>query len=611
MLTKASRRWLIPLFLIAGLLLFTTPADAQSRGQTNGRKTKTEKKEATKSAASKANRSSGNRSNASGSRQRSNSAANRSSQASSAQNGSTSSRSQQRSRGNSTATSSNRAQNSNQSAGRSSRSGSNSSARTSSRTPRSSAGQSTSPSAGSSSTATRNSRGSSSTSTRRSTGNSRITDQSSSGRSARQGDSRNNDASSGRTSSSTQARDRNVSSNNDRRTGNSRTETGNRGRQTASSGRTNSSNRGTTTRQQNDRSRTVVTERNRTTQTRRDNTTVRIQPSRRNHGSSRQVYTRKQYKHRPTLHVKNPHYKKYNKHYNKHYYVSPVYYHRPHIQVNVTWPWQNRYYRKWKPHYRYKQVVYVNVGTHKKYRSARIDVRTDYHQEVRYADHRKAVVDIYLDRIEVYEDGYFYGEVYKIPDHLSHIEATIYRNGDVVYDKDVFLVGDTRAGFEMISTRNYDGYVLDYYERSHGYKVGKLNFRSKRVESRRYSRLFDPYGYNSYAPISLLPEDRYLADYGYDSVSYNYYDDDYDPYYGGSYDDDYYDYYDDGSYYRYDAPRNSTYGKSPNDQNYSKQTVDARIAASGPIKINNNQAFTTRAGLSVKYEREAQLERIR
>ncbi|MBX2820027.1 MAG: hypothetical protein KTR29_10115 [Rhodothermaceae bacterium] len=298
----------------------------------------------------------------------------------------------------------------------------------------------------------------------------------------------------------------------------------------------------------------------------------------------------------------------------KHLYVSPVYNHRPHIQVNVTWPWQNRYHRKWEPHYRYKQVVYVNIGGRKNYRRSRIDVRTDYHQEVRYADHGKAVVDIYLDRIEVYKDGYFYGEVYRIPDHLSHIEATIYRNGDIVYDKDVFLVGDPEVGFEMISTRNYDGYVLDYYQRSHGYKAGKLNFRSRRVESRRYSRLFDPYGYNNYAPISLLPEDRYLADYGYDSVSYNYYDDDYDPYYGGSYDDDYYDYYDDGSYYRYDqysAPRQGTYGKAPDYPNYNKQTVQARIAASGPIKLNNNKSVKTRAGVSINFEREAQLERIR
>ena len=604
MLSKASRRWLIPLLLIAGLLFITTPADAQSRGQTNGRTTKTEKKEAGKSATSRSSRSSNNRSSSAGtassSRQRSSSGAGASSQSGSSQNRSTASRSQQRSRSSSTTANRNQTRTSNQSTGRSSRSGSSTSANSSRNSSRGSSGRSTPSASGSSNTRSGNassgSRGSSSQATR-SSGTSRTTNRGSSTQSTRQSDNRSSGASTGRTSSTTRTRDRSVSSTRERST--TRTTTDNRDRQSANSGRTSSSSRGTTARQNNGRSRTVVTDRNRTVQTRRDNTTVQIQPSRRHHGSSRQVYTRKNYKHRPTLHVK------------KNVYVSPVYYHRPHIQVNVTWPWQNRYYRKWKPHYRYKQVVYVNVGHGRKYRTSRIDVRTDYHQEVRYADHRKAVVDIYLDRIEVYEDGYFYGEVYKIPSHLSHIEATIYRNGDIVYDKDVFVVGDPRAGFEMISTRNYDGHVLDYYDRSHGYKVGKLNFRSRRVESRRYSRLFDPYDYNSYAPISLLPEDQYLADYGYESVSYNYYDDDYDPYYGGSYDDDYYDYYDDGSYYQYEAPRGNTYGKSPDYPSYSKQSVNARIAAAGPIKMNKNSSYTTRAGLSVKFEREAQLERIR
>ena len=296
-----------------------------------------------------------------------------------------------------------------------------------------------------------------------------------------------------------------------------------------------------------------------------------------------------------------------------HVVISPVYYHRPHVYVNVDWPWQNRYYRNWNPHYRYKQVVYVNVGHGTRYRRARVDVRTEYQQEVRYADNNKAVIDIYLEKIEVYENGYFCGEVYRIPDHLSHIEATVYRNGEVVYDRDVFILGDPEVGFEMISTRHYGGYVLDHYDRSHGYEVGKLDFRRKRVYSRSYSRLFDPYGRNGFVPISLLPEERHVADFGYDSVSYNYYNDDYDPYYGGSYDDDYYDYYDDGSYYKYDAPRSQTYGRSSRapDALHSKQTVQARIAASGPISINNKQTVTTRAGLAVNIEREGQLERIR
>ena len=634
MLTKASSRWVIPLCLIAGLLCFTTPADAQSRGQ---RQAKTEQKEAKKSSRTRSNSSAREVSNKSKGSRSSNSSkpsatrnesmqgrqkpkveTNRPSRGTSSQPARTpntrSSANTRTTRDSSPKANrpSNTGSTNTRSTSRSSNQANQSSNTRSTANNRSTRGASNQPNRSSNTRSTannRSTRGASNqpnrSSNTRSTANNRST-RGASNQPNRSSNTRSTANNRSTRSSSTQGtRDDNRST----RTTNNRSSSNrtvqrdsNRGRQTASNGRASSSNR-STTRQNNDRSRTVVTERNRTVQNRRDNTRVVIQPSpnRRHHGSARQVYKRKNYKHRPTLHVKRYGHK-------KHHYVSPVYYHRPHIQVNVTWPWQNRYHRKWKPHYRYKQVVYVNAGGHRNYRSARIDVRTDYYQEVRYADHRKAVVDIYLDRVEVYEDGYFLGEVDRIPDHLSHIEATIYRNGDIVYDKDVFLVGDSRVGFEMISTRDYNGYVLSQYDRSHGYKVGRLNFRNGRVEARRYSRLFDPYDYNSYAPISLLPEDRYLADYGYDSVSYNYYDEGCDPYYGGSYEEDYYDYYDDGSYYKYDAPRGNSYGRSPQ---HGRQSVQASIAAAGPIKLNNNNTVQTRAGISVTYEREAQLERIR
>ena len=255
-------------------------------------------------------------------------------------------------------------------------------------------------------------------------------------------------------------------------------------------------------------------------------------------------------------------------------------------------------------------MVYVNVGWGRRHREARIDIRTDYEHHVKYADHNKAVVEIYLNRVEVYEDGYFLGEVYKIPNRLSHIEATIYRNGDIVYDRDVFLVGDARAGFEMISTRHYGGYVMDHYRRGHDIDVGRLDFRRHRVKTRRYSRLFDPYDFNGFAPISLLPEDdQLLADYGDESLSYGYYNDEYDPYYGGSYDDDYYDYDDDGRSYRYDRPNYGSYGYDSNGSQYFNR--DAIASANQPLTLRQEVDFKTRQGFAIRMEREAELQRIK
>ena len=569
-LSHLARRWAIPLCLVLGIFTYELPAQAQSRGQTSGRETKSEKKETTKRSTSK-------RSEASEGNQRQ----------------SSSSRSNRSSRERSASPNSSR-QSSNRRAGSSSQEKSSSSmgqSRSSSRTR-----------AGSSTQQSRNSR-----STENMQRNSSSVDRSSSNRSR----------SESRGSSSESSRTRNRSSNETSQRGRSSSRvdrSGSQGRDSRQSSRSRTDRNEQANRSRtSDRDRTRVdVERSRTTERSRT-----VEQSRTSNAPARRSTSRNRSEGEVRIHPAPNHRDGRNHNWNKkkhygynkpNYRVSPVYHHRPHIQINVNWPWQNRYRRKWKPHYRYRQVVYVNVGWGKRYRQAQIDVRTEYHQRVRYADHRKAVVDIYLDKIEVYEDGYFFGEVVRIPDHLSHIKATIYRNGDIVYDRDVFLVGDPRSGFEMISTQHYDGYVLDHYQRSHGYKVGRLDFRRRRVESRRYSRLFDPYDFHGHAPISLLPEDRYLADYGYESVSYNYYTEDCDPYYGGNYDDDYYDYYEDGGYSRHSPQYNRPNSAAPT---HDRQTVQASIAASGPIKLSDNKTIQTRGGVSVSFQREGQLERIR
>lgn len=206
---------------------------------------------------------------------------------------------------------------------------------------------------------------------------------------------------------------------------------------------------------------------------------------------------------------------------------------RPFVRVDVEWPWEHRHRRGWAPRYRYRQVVSFEAGWGGRHRDARIDVRTDYRHRVRSADHRRAVVDIFIDRIALYEDGYFLGAVDRIPERLRRIRAVIHRNGRVDFDRDVFLVGDPYAGFELIATRHYEGFLLDDYRRGHDLQVGVLDLRRGRVEPVRHSRLFDPYDFDGFVPISLLPEDDgRLCDYGYGSVTAHYYGDDDDYYYG-------------------------------------------------------------------------------
>ncbi len=160
-------------------------------------------------------------------------------------------------------------------------------------------------------------------------------------------------------------------------------------------------------------------------------------------------------------------------------YRAPVYRHgpvvRPRVRIHFDWPWEHRYRLGWAPRYRYRQVLFVNVGWGRRHRDARLDVRTEYYHRVRRADARKAEIEIFVDRIEIYEGGRFLGEVRHIPSDLSRIRATVYRNGRTEFDRSVFLVGDPYVGFEMISTRYYDGYVLNAYRSSHGFRVGRVD----------------------------------------------------------------------------------------------------------------------------------------
>ncbi|QXD15224.1 hypothetical protein GQ464_017770 [Rhodocaloribacter litoris] len=209
---------------------------------------------------------------------------------------------------------------------------------------------------------------------------------------------------------------------------------------------------------------------------------------------------------------------------------GPVVVVRPHVQVNVHWPWTYRHRRHWRPRYRYRQVVYVEVHWGRRHRTSRIDVQTYYRQEVRYADAHHAVVDLYIEEIELFRDGRYYGRVHHIPARLGHLTARIYRDGRVVFDRDVFIVGDPHAGFEMIATRHRGGYVFDGYYGPGEWVVGRLDLRHQAVHLVHRSRLFDPYDFEGWVPISLLPDDlAWRYDYGAGAISA--YDDD-DDYYG-------------------------------------------------------------------------------
>lgn len=205
---------------------------------------------------------------------------------------------------------------------------------------------------------------------------------------------------------------------------------------------------------------------------------------------------------------------------------------RPRIHVDIYWPWVVRHHRHWRPVYRYRQVVKVETVVYGRPSRAEVEVETVYSHEVVHANDEFAEIDVRIERLELFQGGQFLGYVDRLPSDLSQMTATVYRNGEVYFDREIFLLGDPYAGFEVVSTRSYDGYVLDAYHHTDGYRAGSVDLRNHRVRSRKSSRLFRPNRADSHVPISLLPNDEgWLWDYGIDAISATV--DDYDWYYGG------------------------------------------------------------------------------
>lgn len=252
------------------------------------------------------------------------------------------------------------------------------------------------------------------------------------------------------------------------------------------------------------------------------------------------------------------------------------------------WPWERRRRSGWSPLYEYRQVVVTDAGWGRRRRAARLDVRTVYRHRVRSANHRRAELDIDIERIELYQGGRFLGEVRHVPNKLGRVRATLHRNGRMQFDRQVFLVGDWRSGFEMISTRHYDRHVLDAYDRAHGYRVGVLNLRRERVDPVRHSRLFDPYAFDGFVPVDLLPENRgWLFDYGMESVSTRRYRDDV---YG--------DVYDDVLYYGY-----GDHGPAPYFSTRPSVTLPS-------LQEADRREITTVRGARIELDRTAEIRRI-
>ena len=200
-------------------------------------------------------------------------------------------------------------------------------------------------------------------------------------------------------------------------------------------------------------------------------------------------------------------------------------------------------------------------------------METQYRHRVISATEDRAELEITIESIDLFYEGEYLGTVDYVPDELSRIYATVYSDGQVVFDREVFLLGDPYEGFELLSTRYYQGFVMDEYRPEDGYFAGRVDLRSNSVYRVNRSRLFDPYAASGYIPISLLPENEgWLWDYGTDAISAA--RDDYDFYYG------------------------------------SGSALAPSGYASDPYRSSDEYSFKTRSGADVLLRKEIEIQRV-
>jgi hypothetical protein len=289
----------------------------------------------------------------------------------------------------------------------------------------------------------------------------------------------------------------------------------------------------------------------------------------------------------------------------------------PRFDLNINWPWEHRYRSGWSPRYRYRQVVYAESGYRRDRYETRYEVRTVYRQRVLSASGSRAHVELLLDELEVRQNGRYVGRITRLPSGFERIRATLYRNGRIDFEKELYVVGDAREGFEIVATRGYDGYAFARWRRGDDLRAAYLDFRRQRAEPVYRSRFFDPYDYRGYAPIAILPDDAdWLGDFGpYSASAY--------PYYGGGYDDRWYgsDYGRDDRYYYggvrvrpYEAPRGATSGSGEEERAYGYEGPRASTAgadaAAPTLRRDSDRTYTTQGGVNVRLRRESEIERV-
>jgi len=183
------------------------------------------------------------------------------------------------------------------------------------------------------------------------------------------------------------------------------------------------------------------------------------------------------------------------------------------------WEWRVRVYLppawthfgpRWSGVYRYRQIVYLEVGRGRAVKKIRLDVETHFRMRVIYAGYDRIGVEILLLGLELDRDPGGRLRLDGLPPAFARTRAVLYRDGWVELERQFYLFGDPREGFELVSAPSGWGWRgPDFWQPGRDrVLVGRLDMRLGTI---RFSADVHAWSVRTQVPIPLLPEDLFWA----------------------------------------------------------------------------------------------------
>ena len=239
--------------------------------------------------------------------------------------------------------------------------------------------------------------------------------------------------------------------------------------------------------------------------------------------------------------------------------------------------WYNQHRSSWSHTFVFNQYVTLDGGWSSRWDSE-LQVRTTLRQRTnRYS--RNADLEFDIERIQIYENGRYLGEVRSLPYNFSRVKASVSRNGQPRFENMIYLLGSPDEGFELMNSDFNNSYLSSWF-RNRRAQIASIDLRSRRVRTTYRSQFLNDV-YNDYVSIPLVPEsDNYGL--GYATSDWDYYDN------GGYYNDS----------YRSNSNRNN---------NYDNDAIYGRAASTGE---NTNATRQDRAPELPRIFKQEQQEEV-